>query len=138
MVISENFRLECLEAGTSQIVYLASPYTSGTASQRKRRFEMCNTAAAKLIEAGYIVFSPITMTHPIDLLLAKKEQTLGSDYWVKFDEAFMKMCSAIVILCIDGWRESKGVKREIEYFRKNGKKVEYLEPESVGIFSQQE
>lgn len=78
------------------------------------------------------------MTHPIDLLLAKKEQTLGSDYWVKFDEAFMKMCSAIVVLRIDGWRESKGVKREIEYFRKNGKKVEYLEPESVGIFSQQE
>lgn len=106
---------------TNKILYLACPYTHRDFQVRLRRFEQATKAAASLISDGYIVFSPITMTHPIDIVLAGSENTLGSDFWIKFDEAFMDRCDELVLLEIDGWMESSGVIREIEYFRANNK-----------------
>jgi len=84
-----------------------------------------------LIRSGYIVFSPLTMTHPIDVELAGSAGSLGSDFWVKFDEAFMPFCAEIVVLRVDGWDRSSGVFREIEYFKKQGKPIRYLDLEEL-------
>ena len=84
-------------------------------------------AAAHLVEQGLIVYSPITMTHPIDLVLAAEGETLGSEYWVQFDEAFMAFCSKIIILKLEGWDRSSGVRRETEWFECQGRPVEFLE-----------
>jgi hypothetical protein len=115
------------KGGERKIIYLACPYTHPDPSVRLARFEAATSTAAELIKRGHIVFSPITMTHPIDVVLAGAAQTLGSDYWVSFDEAFMDFCSEIIILKLDGWEGSKGIAREIEYFRKQGKPISYLE-----------
>lgn len=108
------------------IVYLASPYTHPDTAIRAERFRLATEAAASLIRQGYIVYSPITMTHPIDIVLAGSAGTLGSDYWVQFDEAFMDMCSEMIILNIPGWESSNGVKREIEYFWRQRKRVRLM------------
>ena len=76
-----------------EIVYLACPYSKGTSKARLARFEAATHVAAKLIERRLIVFSPLTMTHPIDVVLAEEGETLGSDYWVEFDIVFMEACS---------------------------------------------
>jgi hypothetical protein len=68
------------------------------------------------------------MTHPIDLVLAGETETLGSNYWVSFDKAFMDICSEMVVLKIKGWNQSKGIRREIEYFKKQGKPVHFMRP----------
>src|SRR4051794_32448326 len=98
-----------------EIVYLACPYTHPDAGVRHARFAAANEAAADLIRRGLIVYSPITMTHPIDLILAEDGATLGSEYWVAFDESFMIHCSEIVVLTIPGWERSSGVRREIKF-----------------------
>src|SRR2546428_10466425 len=72
-----------------EIVYLACPYTDPDPEIRKHRFNCVTMVAAHLIGQGLIVYSPLTITHPIDLVLAREGETLGSDYWVRFDEAFM-------------------------------------------------
>jgi hypothetical protein len=108
------------------VIYLACPYTHPDPEIRRRRFEAATKAAAELIRQGNIVYSPITMTHPIDMELAGRANTLGSDYWVAFDEAFMEMCSEIVILQLDGWQESSGIARELDYFRSAGKPIRYM------------
>jgi Domain of unknown function (DUF1937) len=99
------------------IIYLACPYTHEDPALRDARFHQATRAAARLIEKGEIVYSPITMTHPIDLVLAAESGTLGSDYWVAFDEAFMAFCDEVVVLMIEGWDKSSGIKREIAYFQ---------------------
>ncbi|HEX4861582.1 MAG TPA: DUF1937 family protein [Rhizomicrobium sp.] len=109
------------------IVYLACPYTHPDHRVREARFHAANRAAVQLIKQGRIVYSPITMTHPLDAELAG-ESTMGSDYWVDFDIAFMEACSEMVVLMIDGWRESSGIKREIEYFERERKPIKYIEP----------
>lgn len=112
---------------SGKIVYLAGPYTHDDPLVRKERFHKVTRAAARLIEDGVIVYSPLTMTHPIDLELAADGETLGSDYWVRFDEAFMEFCDRIIVLRIEGWDKSSGIKREIEFFESKGRPVEYLE-----------
>src|SRR4051794_12559064 len=103
------------------VIYLACPYTDPNHAVRQLRFEVATAVAADLIKAGRVVYSPITMTHPIDIALAGATNTLGSDYWVAFDEAFMEMCSEMVVICLDGWQRSSGVKREIAYFTERKK-----------------
>jgi hypothetical protein len=110
----------------ASIVYLACPYTHPNSETRLSRFNFATLAAATLIRRGHIVYSPITMTHPIDVVMAGDAGTLGSDYWVRFDEAFMNICSRIVVLALEGWQESRGVKREIEHFRKQGKPISFM------------
>lgn len=110
-----------------KIVYLACPYTHPDYNIRKQRFVEATKVAAALIRRGYIVFSPVTMTHPIDSILAGQRGTLGSDYWVQFDKAFMDACSEMLILKIDGWTESQGIKHEIEYFRSHGKPIRLVD-----------
>jgi hypothetical protein len=110
-----------------ELIYLACPYTHSSTEIRLQRFEQATKAAASLIAQGHIVFSPITMTHPIDLKMAGKDNTLGSDFWVAFDETFMERCDVFVLLPLDGWRDSNGIKREIEYFRNAGKPLKVLD-----------
>lgn len=110
------------------IIYLACPYTHISASVRAERFDMANKIAAAYIRGGEIVFSPITMTHPIDVIMAKDLGTLGSDYWVAFDEAFMDFCSEMRIIAATGWDKSSGIRREIDYFQSAGKPVYLIDP----------
>jgi hypothetical protein len=114
-----------------KIVYLACPYTHQDYAVREERFRLATKTAAELIRKGHIVYSPITMTHPIDVVMAGDTNTLGSDYWVQFDEAFMSVCAEMIVLQIEGWNQSRGIRREIDYFRSRGKPVRFLSVEQV-------
>lgn len=114
------------------IVYLACPYSHSSMDVRLSRFEASAHAAADLIHRGMFVYSPITMTHPIDLVMAEEGETMGSDYWCDFDEAFMQVCNEMIVLTIPGWRESSGIAREARFFEAAGKPVRYLSPTSNG------
>jgi hypothetical protein len=115
-------------ASARNVIYLACPYTDPDPAIRKARFEAATAVAAELIRSGHIVYSPITMTHPIDMVLAGASNTLGSDYWVAFDEAFMEMCSEMVVIRLDGWQRSNGIRREISYFTDHKKPIRYRDP----------
>jgi Domain of unknown function (DUF1937) len=95
------------------------------------RFQAATRAAATLVKKGYVVYSPITMTHPMDKLLATSTNTLGSDFWVKFDEAFMSACSSMCVLTLDGWEDSSGIRREIEFFSNQNKAVVFVDDADV-------
>ena len=115
----------------SGVLYLAAPYSDPDKDKRQWRYKMVTAAAAKLISKGHIVFSPITMTHPIDELLAAEGESLGSNYWIAFDLSFMKFCSEMRILQLPGWEQSRGIKRESQIFRQQGKKISYMSVEEV-------
>jgi hypothetical protein len=110
------------------VIYLACPYTDPDPAVRKARFDVATAVAADLIREGRIVYSPITMTHPIDIVLAGESNTLGSDYWVAFDEAFMEMCAEMVVVKLPGWEKSGGIRREIEYFTGRKRSIRYMDP----------
>lgn len=117
------------------IIYLAGPYTDPDPEVRAARAHDATIASARLIEQGYIVYSPLTMTHPIDVQMSADGETQGSDYWVAFDEAFMEHCAAIVVLMTSGWAQSRGVAREVGFFEQRARHIIYADPRWFGIRS---
>lgn len=107
------------------MIYLASPYSHTDPEIREKRFRNVCIAAARLIRAEHVVFSPIAHGHPI------AEHGLPSDwqYWERHDREQLKRCDEVVVLMLDGWRESVGVQAEIRIAGELGKPVWYVAPD---------
>jgi hypothetical protein len=103
---------------THRVIYVGGPYTHADHNVRSARFDALTAVAADLVRRGHIVYSPITHTHPIDVLFVRDDVHLSSDFWCDFDETFMSVCTEMVIVPLDGWEKSGGVKREREYFER--------------------
>ena len=92
---------------------------------RASRFLEVNRVAAHLMARGLKVFSPISHTHPIAMA---GELPLGWEFWRDFDFAYLTHCYRIIVLKVDGWRESVGVQAEIKMAEELGLEIEYMEP----------
>lgn len=107
------------------MIYLASPYSHPDPAVRESRYMAVCRAAANLICQRYIVFSPIVHSHGIAL-----HGNLAGDWntWREFDLWFITRCDKLIILKLDGWKESAGIKAEIEIAERLGKPIEFIEP----------
>ncbi|MGE3807078.1 MAG: DUF1937 family protein [Gemmataceae bacterium] len=106
------------------MIYLASPYTSPDPRIREHRFrEACRMTAA-LVHAGHVVFSPVVHSH----FLADYGLPNTWAFWRGQDTVFLEKADVLVVLMLDGWRESVGVAGEIQIARELGKPIDYLEP----------
>jgi len=72
------------------------------------------------------VFSPITHTHVIS-----EVGNLSGAYerWATLDEAMIAASAGMIIVEMDGWRESVGIAAEIEICRRLTKPVYYMRPD---------
>jgi hypothetical protein len=64
------------------------------------------------MEAGHSIFSPIAHSHAIAV-----HGGLAKDwgYWRNIDMEWIRLCGAVWVLQLQGWRESVGVTEEIRY-----------------------
>jgi hypothetical protein len=106
------------------MIYLASPYSHDDPGIRAERFRLACIAAGNLMRDGQHVFSPIAHTHPI----ARTGLPGGWDFWAEFDKWFISRCDKVMVLKLEGWRESDGVRAEVALARRFGKPVEYVDP----------
>jgi hypothetical protein len=106
------------------LIYLATPYTKYEAGI-ECAFKDAAALVARLLKIGVGVYSPIVHCHPIAIYggLNPKDHTL----WLPFDEIMMSSAHALLVAQMHGWRESYGVKHEIEFFAKAEKPVFYLD-----------
>ena len=104
-------------------IYLACPYSHEDILARKARFVEVTKKAGEMMKAGYLVYSPVTVCHPI---VTKCDVSTGWDYWKELDKSFIEWCDEVWVVCLDGWKESKGIQAEIEIAKELGKEVKYL------------
>ncbi len=104
------------------MIYLAVPYSDADAVVRQQRFDAACRAAAVLIRQGKVVFSPVSHGHAICC------HDVPSDwaFWQHLDRCFLDMCDEVVVLMLDGWRESIGVQAEIAIARELDKPITFL------------
>jgi hypothetical protein len=109
------------------LIYLASPYSHPDPMVREARFQAACRQAAELMRCGISVFSPIVYSHSI------VAYGLPADWatWERLDRAILEICSEVLVLALDGWRESEGVQAEIEVAKRLGKPVVVVEPDSL-------
>lgn len=106
------------------LVYLATPYSHPDPEVRRRRFDVANQVAAKLMGRGLHIFSPISHTHPI---AEAGDLPKGWEFWERYDRMIIRCCSGMFVLMQDGWKESVGVRAEMRYASEVGIPVKMLD-----------
>jgi hypothetical protein len=110
------------------LAYLATPYT-GYAYGLGQAFIDAAKIAARLINSGVTVYSPIIHSHPIaywgDL------DPLNQQLWRDVDAAMVAKCDVLIIAHMEGWQHSSGIAHEIECFAAVGKPIFDLDPETL-------
>lgn len=119
-----------------RLTYLASPYTHPDPQIEEQRFKTVCVAAGILMNQGMFVFSPIAHCHSIanSVNLPK-----SYDYWKDYCELTLGQCNELIVLTIDGWEESKGIREEIKFAAKSGIPIKYAvyreDAKTVSIFN---
>lgn len=109
-------------------IYLASPYSHADAAVREQRFQAACRKAAQYASQGIAVFSPIAQSHPMAFFMADADR-MNFDLWMKLDLPILKDAAELHILCIEGWRVSRGVTREVEFAEQLGIPVKQVFPD---------
>lgn len=106
-------------------IYLSIPYTWNP----ERSFQIANKVAAELMLAGNVVYSPISMGHNIADHLPQEART-SSDWWRKYEPAFIEWCDEMHVVGIGGEEnsrkllyDSKGCQAEMLLARDLGKPI---------------
>ena len=95
-------------------IYLAAPYTSPGPIVRSTRAELASIIAARLMEQGYVVFSPITHGHSVADHL-HYTNAHSHEFWMRQCLPMLEASDCMMILPIDGWRESRGLAEERDF-----------------------
>ena len=103
-------------------IYLAIPYSFNP----ELSFKIANKVTARLMEAGHVVFSPISHSHSIQQFLPVECHT--HDFWMEQDLPLVEWADELYMVIIgeEGDRlcaNSKGVQMELTHARKFNKKV---------------
>lgn len=128
----------------SPLVYLASPYTvtAGqlvTASSARpavpsddvvrelveQRFAAVCRWAGALIAAGLVVYSPIAHSHAIS-----QAAMFGTDWetWRGLDLVMLAKSDVLIVLQLDGWSDSVGVRAEVSEAHDRMMPILYWDP----------
>lgn len=101
------------------LVYLACPYTHKMESVRQARVTMACAVAARLMELNTAVFSPITHGNAIAGFLPEA-RLHDHEFWMQQCLPILAASQKLVLLPIEGWKESRGVEHELAYAKARG------------------
>ena len=106
------------------LIYVASPYYHDNHYIMEERWEITSKACYIMLQAGFHIISPIMHWHPTKKLGLQYGQV--DDKLVALNVKLLNCCNEIVVLTLNGWKESLGVTAEIEYARTNNINLVYL------------
>lgn len=101
-------------------IFLACPYGHSDKTVVEERFQLSNAVAAKIARSGSVVFSQVSMSHPINAHFADLDKLAIGKLWAPIDAVFMDAMTEIIVIDAPGWKESSGVAREIKFFKSKG------------------
>ena len=107
------------------MIYLASPYTHDDRAVEQQRYEAARAATAHLLNQGRLVISPIVHSHPV-----AEAHNLPDDFrfWRRQSIDLLERCDELWVLMLGGWRESEGVRAEIEHACNLDMPVHHMRP----------
>lgn len=110
--------------------YLAGPYTHPEAAVQGDRVELLTMAAAMLMSAGHVIYSPITHGHQIAQHFSRPQ---SHDFWLGQCLPLLHEADALIIVPLDGWRNSLGIAKEIDYAKGEGLPIYILQAMPEGF-----
>jgi len=102
--------------------YLATVYRKHAAGLDAAADEAARYAA-DFLEAGIPVFSPVAYGHSVS------KQSKGSSpgqFWDEVQLRFMQPADGLIVVQMDGWTVSEGIRGEIRWFREARRPIIYV------------
>lgn len=92
------------------MIYVASPYSSQIRGVQESRYHHVRRFTDKMIQQGFVAFSPIVYCHPIAQRIGH-----GTDAqtWMRFNMSILRRAEAMYVLQLIGWEQSEGLKIEL-------------------------
>ncbi len=95
---------------TRPLHYLACPIAHANSEVIARRHSMVSDALIELMKRDWLVYSPMSQHYAI-----RDQFTHSWDFWIKPSLGMLDKCDVLMVLMLDGWRESVGVTAEIKH-----------------------
>jgi Domain of unknown function (DUF1937) len=109
--------------------YVATPYTKFPRGISWAHDYACR-AVANLWAAGAPAFSPIAHTHMVAANNFQGSRSWQHEAWMAIDEPMMRAAHGLIVVMLEGWSASKGVAEEIEFFKKRGRPIWFVIPQT--------
>lgn len=106
-------------------VYLGQPYTHTSYEMRCNRYYKAMHFVAEMSRKGITIYSPILHFHPMAL---QHSLPTDADFWQHHNYNMLALSSALWVLKLPGWQESKGLQWEITCAREISLEIEYYDP----------
>lgn len=105
------------------LYYLATPISTKNPTELWGRYEDGARVLARLITGGYQAFCPIT-----HWLTAGTQWQLPRtwSFWRPVSYKMLSICDALLVLKLEGWKQSEGVQAEIAKAKQLGLPIFYL------------
>jgi len=107
--------------------YISNPY-NGTDEQKNERAETAAKVCGLLLKMGVHAWSPIVHNHAMlrtfNTFTLEERRTL----MLAFDFSLLRASKGMIVLEIEGWRNSFGVQAEINLCKELSLPVKYLRP----------
>lgn len=91
-------------------IYLASPYTHPDHAVMEARYKEVAEHTAQMLREGLHVFSPIVHCHKLAVEYGLPRHI---DFWEAYNTTMLRVASKLLVLQIEGWEDSRGIRREI-------------------------
>ena len=107
-----------------KLVYIASPFAHSNEYIVETRVNFVNTYYVHLLKNNMNAISPVTVGNVLRKYIS--EHQWDNKFWMPLDLHLLEKCDEMHILCLAGWRNSKGVKEEIEFCERIGIPIKYV------------
>ena len=112
----------------NSLIYLASNYTKHPHGINEA-YKDVSIEAARLVEAGFVVFSPIAHSHPVAVFGGLDPR--NHELWMRQCRVMLPRVDCLVALKFLGWETSVGMAEEIKLMQEMGKPVFFMEPGTI-------
>lgn len=108
------------------MIYIAGPYWHQDPDIIDDRMRVVYGVMANLMRDGHHCISPMLM-HSV---VVRHNLPNDFDYWGEYSYNLLRRCDKMIVLTLQGWDISRGVKAEIDFCKENNIPIEY-HPEST-------
>ena len=114
------------------MIYLASPYSHPDSAVMDSRHNEACKACAIMMNAGLVVYSPIAHCHFIAVRYGLPRVW---SFWKRFDTEMISKADEVLVLQLEGWQDSEGIKAEVAIAEELGITVRYTTPGEVAALA---
>lgn len=112
------------------MIYIATPYSHADLAVMELRYHAAVQYTGILMNNGHVCFSPIAYGH--GLAQAHGLRT-DAEYWEEFNFQILDHAETIHVLKLPGYKESVGIKAEVERARNKRLNIFWKDPAAYGI-----